>query len=40
MDVYMTKSGKISYEEKVNHCIENNRNYKLTAEYFKQPYSK
>jgi transposase-like protein len=41
-DVYMTKSRPTNYDEKleiVNYCIEKSRNYKLTAEYFNQPYS-
>lgn len=42
-DVYMTKSKKTTYEERieiVKYCIENNREYKLAAEHYGQPYSK
>lgn len=41
-DVYMTKSRKTTYEERleiVNYCISHNKEYKLAAEHFNIPYS-
>jgi transposase-like protein len=41
-DIYMTKSRKTTYEERievVKYCIENKYSYKLTAAHFNLPYS-
>jgi len=41
-DVYMTKSRKTTYEEKletVQFCLDNDKSYTLTAEKFDQPYT-